>query len=122
MDTDRQKLEPHPPKTLFMHVKKVLRDMNATRPFSFYLLLAILAFVLLGSRMELIREEPRRYAFFLCLNFVFFFVVLFRAVIDAVEIVRQHFREQRRLFQKTLGDSEFANELGRRVGEKWPDS
>jgi hypothetical protein len=107
---------------LWMHVRKVWRDMSATRPFSFYLLLAILVFTLLGSRVGSLREDPRRYAFFLSLSFIFFLVVLWRALVDAVEIARKHFREQHRLYRSTLGDSEFIRELGRRVGDERRDS
>lgn len=105
------------PKTLNEHFGLAWRHARGRRPASSYLLLAILAVALLGVQFVHIRDDPRKFAFFLSLNFIFFFVVLFRALVDFFEIARDHFRERERLFRTTLGDEEFVEQLGRRVAE-----
>ena len=105
-------------KTLAMHVRNVLAEMNRTRPFSFYLLIAMIVVLLLGVQIVHVRDNPRQFAFFLSLLFVFFFAVMVRAIVDFVEIVRSHFSEGERIFRSTLGEEEFIAELGRRVNEK----
>ncbi|MBX7259552.1 MAG: hypothetical protein K1Y02_24545 [Candidatus Hydrogenedentes bacterium] len=106
-----------PPKSLWMHVRKVVGDMNRSRPASAYLLVAIAVVLLLGYQIVYFREDPRRFAFFLILMFVFFFFVMLRAVIDFFEIARKHIRERGELFKTTIGEKEFIGELGRRVSE-----
>ena len=95
-----------------------LREAHARRPVSFYLMFAILIVVLLGAQVIYVKDDPRRFAFFLSLNFLFFFVVLFRAIIDFFDIIRGHFRENEAVFRDTLGEDGFVNELGRRVREE----
>ncbi len=107
-----------PSPTLREHFRRAFRELNARRPFSVYLLLAILIVVLLGSQIVYVREDPKRFASFLTLNFVFFFLVLYRAIVDFFEIARNHFREKESLFRSTIGEPEFAQELGKSVAEK----
>lgn len=104
-------------RTLREHFGDALRKASARRPVSSYLLMAILAVVLLGVQVVYMVDDPKRFAFFLTLNFVFFFVVMLRAVVECVEIARDHFKEQEQLFRTTIGDEEFAEQLGRRVAE-----
>lgn len=97
-----------------------LRAIRASRtrvPVSFYLLIAIVIVLLLGAQMVLVRDDPRRFAFYLVLMFTFFFIVIFRAVVDGIEIAKKHFRERENLFHDTLGDADFVSELGKRVEE-----
>ena len=94
---------------------KALRASRARLPVSFYLLIAMVVVLVLGAQMVLVREDPKRFAFYLALMFIFFFVVLFRALVDVVEIARKHFRERENLFHDTLGDADFVSELGKRV-------
>ncbi len=106
-----------PPKTLGMHVRKVLREMNRRRPASAYLLVAMIIVLLLGNQIVHVRENPKLYTVVLSLMFVFFFVVILVAVIDCVEIVKRSFAEHHKLYQSTRGEKDFAAELGRRVAE-----
>lgn len=106
------------PKTLRDHIAKALVVLaTRKRPVSFYLMFAILVVVLLGSQVVYIKEDPKKLAFFLALNFVFFLVVVYRAIVDFFEITRNHFQENEKLFRTTLGDEEFTAKLGTRVSE-----
>lgn len=103
------------PVTLRGYLMQALRESNRRRPVSFYLLFAIIAVLILGSQIVYVKDDPKRFALFLSLSFLFFFVVAYRAVVDFFEIVRNHFRERETAFRSTLGDEEFVKELGRRV-------
>ncbi len=105
-------------KTLGMHFRKAWKDANRSRPFSFYLLLAIIVVLLLGLQIVHVRDNPRQFAFLLSLLFIFFFAVMVRAIVDFGEITRTHFAERHKLYRTTLGEDEFVSELGRRVAEK----
>lgn len=110
------------PRTLRAHFARAFLDAHRRRPVSFYLMFAILAVVLLGGQVVYVREDPRRFALFLILNFVAFFVIMMRALVDFMEIVRDHFKASGDLYRETLGDPGFAQELGRRVAERQKDS
>ena len=107
--------------TLGSHFRRAFRDMNRRRPISVYLMIAIFAVVLLGSQVVYIWEDPKRLALFLSLNFLFFFVVAYRAIVDFFEIIRGHFREGESVFRDTLGDEEFVKKLGQKVRSKRGD-
>ena len=96
---------------------RAIRASRARVPVSFYLSIAMVVVLVLGAQMVLVREDPKRFAFYLALMFIFFFVVIFRAVIDGIEIAKKHFREREDLFHDTLGDADFVSELGKRVEE-----
>ncbi|MFA6240137.1 MAG: hypothetical protein WC655_04365 [Candidatus Hydrogenedentales bacterium] len=115
MEPDFSKIPP--PKSLWMHICKVVGEMNRTRPASAYLLIAMVIVLLLGYQIVDFREDPRRFALFLIMMFVFFFAVMLRAIIDFFEIARNHIREREKLFKTTIGEKEFIGELGRRVSE-----
>lgn len=104
-------------KTLGEHFGRAFREMNRRRPFSVYLLFAMFIVVLLGSQIVYVWDDPKEFAFFLSLNFVFFFVVTYRALVDFFEIARDHLRERESVFRNTLGEPEFVRELGRSVAE-----
>lgn len=107
--------EPLAPKSLGEHFSRAFREMNRRRPFSIYLMLAMFVVILLGSQVYYIREDPKRFALFLSLNFAFFLVVTYRAIVDFFDILRSHFREKEALFRETLGEPDFVEELGRSV-------
>ena len=110
--------EPTAPRTLRAHFARAFREMNERRPFSVYLLFAIFIVVMLGSQIVYVRDDPKRFAFFLSLNFIFFFVVMYRALVDFFEIVRKHFREKESIYRDTIGEPQFAKKLGRSVAER----
>jgi hypothetical protein len=55
--------------------------------------------------------SPKRFVFYLSALFVFFLVVLHRALVDFMEIARNHFHESERVYKTTLGDREFVDQL-----------
>jgi hypothetical protein len=99
------------------HLRQAWAEANVRRPISFYLLVAILVFVLIGSRFGYVREDPKRFTLFLILNFLFFFFVLMRATLDFFDIARSHFSERHHLFGRTLGDRDFVERLGQSAEE-----
>lgn len=103
------------PKTLGGHALAAWRRIHRVRPASFYFLLALFIMLPLGTQMVAAREDPKRLAFFVTLHLIFLFVVLVRAVYDLAEIAKAHFTERERLYRTTLGDRDFARELGRQV-------
>jgi hypothetical protein len=107
-----------PPSSLWGYFKEAFRRQNARRPLSFYLMLAIIVVLLLGLQMAHYRDNPRRFALVLSAMFIFFVVVVWRASVEAMEIFRQGYREERELYRSTLGNREFAEELGKRVAER----
>lgn len=93
----------------------IFKRLYARRTVSLYLLLALFVALPLGTQMIGAREDPRRFALFVTLHLVFLFAVLVRAVFDIAEIARDHLKERERLYRTTLGEREFARELGERV-------
>jgi hypothetical protein len=91
--------------------------MYRVRPASLYLLLALFIALPLGTQMINAREDPRRFALYITLHLVFLFVVLIRAVYDMAEIARDHLKEREHLYESTLGDREFARQLGEQVSK-----
>jgi uncharacterized membrane protein len=100
------------------YIANAWKRVHATRPFSFYLILALFAMLPLGTVMIQSRDDPRRFALFLTLHLIFLFVLIVQAAFDLVEIAKNHFKEREKLYRTTLGDREFAEELGRRVSER----
>lgn len=85
------------------------------RPVSFYLLFAMIAVLLLGGQVVYIKDDPRQFALFLSLYFVFFFVLIFRAILDFFDIARAHFRQSEVLLTETFAEDGFAARLGQGV-------
>jgi len=102
-------------KTLWMYFREGLRKANASRPVSFYLLIAIPVALVLGAQVLSASDTPKRFALYLGLLFLFLLAVLVCAVADFFEIARRHLAESRGVFRTTLGESEFVSRLGERV-------
>ncbi len=113
MNPKRHETPPLP--TLRGYFREALRQANAWRPVSFYFLLAIPVVMVLGAQMFRFEDNPARFALILSLIFIFFGVVLLRAVMDLFEISRRSLREHRNAWVETLGDAGFIEELGDRV-------
>jgi heme A synthase len=107
--------DPVPPPTLGGHVFAAMRRINRRRPASFYLLLAMVAAALMGGPLVWSMHDPRKFALCLSLSFIFFFVILLRAIVDFFELGRKFFSEREQLFKNTLGEPDFVERLGQRV-------
>lgn len=118
----RDSEEIRPAKTLGQYVALEFGRANRRRPISSYLLIAMLVAVLLGGQVVFFQGDPKRLAFFLALNFAFFFVIMYRAIRDCFDILRSHFREREDLISTTIGESTFTSELGRRVAKSEKNS
>ena len=104
-----------PVKSLRERVWHIMGRSAKKRPISFYLLLAMVVMLLLGSQIVYVKDDPKQFAIFLSLYFLFFFVLIFRAIMDAFDIARVHFRKKERLFIETFAADGFADKLGTSV-------
>ncbi|MCH8204844.1 MAG: hypothetical protein IID09_06740 [Candidatus Hydrogenedentes bacterium] len=104
-----------PVKSLRERVWEAVRRSARERPVSFYLLLAMVVMLVLGGQIVYVKDNPKQFAIFLSLYFLFFFVLIFRAVLDAFDIARRHFRKRESLFKETFAADGFAERLGNRV-------
>lgn len=103
------------PEPLWRYLARAFANAHRRRPVSFYLLIAIFVVSLLGIQVVYAANDPKKLAFFLTLNFIFCFVVMYRALADAVDILKEHRRAKRELYDSTIGDDRFTHELGDRV-------
>ena len=106
-----------PVKSLRQRVWGAVGRSAKARPVSFYLLLAMVVMLVLGGQIVYVKDEPKKFAIFLSIYFLFFFVLIFRAVLDAFEIARDHFRKSEGLFRDTFAEDGFSERLGERVAE-----
>lgn len=106
------------PEPLWRYLFRAFVHAHRRRPVSFYLLVAIFIVCLLGVQFVYAANDPKKLAFFLTLTFIFCFVVMYRALADAVDILRAHRQAKRDLYESTLGDKYFTHELGDRVGKQ----
>lgn len=104
-------------KTLWTYVREGLGRAHRQRPISFYLLLMIPVVLLLAYNLFVHRQSPARFAFYLSILFIFFFVVLQRAIRDFFRISRESFSAGNAVFRDTIGEPEFTTKLGQRVVE-----
>jgi len=102
-------------RSLREHVRAAFKAAHRRRPVSFYLLLLIPVVLLLSAHMFRFREEPSRFALVLGLLFAFLGLVVVRALMDVVHILRTHWTAHTDSFRQTLGDEAFIAELGSRV-------
>ncbi len=113
------------PQTLGGFLRRGLRQWRPRRPVSLFLLVAMVAALVLGVQIVYVLDDPRQFAFFLSVYFVFFLIVIARATMDFFDVIREHVRERESLFRETFLKDGFAQELGQRVtqGERdnWPE-
>ena len=112
---------PEPPikpvKTFRDHVRAGLARSARDRPASFYLLLGMVVVILLGGQVVYVKDDPKQFALFLSLYFLFFFVLIFRAILDSFDIARAHFRRSEGLLSEVFEEDGFAVQLGRSVAQ-----
>jgi len=105
------------PRTLAGYFAAAFREAHARRPLSFYLLLSIPVALMAGAHMLEMQENPARFALLLSAMFVFFGIIVLRAIMDMADIARKHHVAERETWSATIGDPKFAGDLGRRVRE-----
>lgn len=108
-------------KSLGERIVSGMRGSAKNRPVSFYLLLAMIVMLFLGGRILEVMDDPKQFVLFLSLYFVFFFVLMYRAILDAFDIARDHFRKKEELFRETFAGDGFADRLGRSVAKNSED-
>lgn len=122
---ERRPDEPNPPVTFAGIFARELRAWRPRRPVSLFLMGAMLVVLILGAQVWYVIDDPKGFAFFLSLYFVFFLVVIGRAVADMFDIAREHMRDRERIFKDTFATDGFAEELGQRVAKgdrsSWPE-
>lgn len=94
---------------------RTFQELFRRLPVSFYLLLAIIVMLLLGVNGFRDLDDPRRLAFSLTVFLVFFGAVVYRAMIDGVDIARKHLREEGSLMKDVFERDDFAETLHERV-------
>lgn len=113
------------PITLSGVVLHQLREWRPRRPVSLFLLVTMVIVLLFGAEIWYLIDSPKGFAFFLSLYFIFFLVVIGRAVADMFDIVREHLRDRERIFRDTFANDGFSQELGQRVAKgdrsSWPE-
>ncbi len=123
--SERRPSEQESPVTFAGVLMRAVRGWRPRRPVSLFLMGAMLVVLILGAQVWYVIEDPKGFAFFLSLYFVFFLVVIGRAVADMFDIVREHVRDRERIFKDTFANDGFAQELGQRVSKgdrsSWPE-
>jgi membrane protein implicated in regulation of membrane protease activity len=101
------------------YVRDARRRIRRSRPLSFYLLLLMALFVVVaGVTAGDLRANPQAFFWFLAIHFVFFLGVMVLAIRDCGRILRRYVRERHEVYPSTLGDVDFARDLGERVKDR----
>jgi len=90
------------------------------RPVSIIVLAAIVVVVFMGLNYIFVKDNPERFAGFLMMNFLFFFIAAVLAIDDIVRIVSASVKRRREIYRDTLGDKEFCNQLREEVRRHLP--
>ena len=90
------------------------------RPVSIMVLAAIVVVVLMGLNYVFVKDNPERFAGFLMMNFLFFFIAVVLAIDDIVRIITASFKQRNEIYSDTLGDQEFRNQLREEVQRHIP--
>ena len=101
--------------------KQSSRPGNAFfRPVSIMVLAAIVVVLFMGPTYVFVRHNPERFAGFLMMNFLFFFVAAVLAIDDIVRIITASVKRRREIYLDTLGDKEFYDQLREEVRRNLP--
>ena len=102
--------------------KKQTRRAKNTffRPVSIMVLAAIVVMVFMGLNYIFVKDNPERFAGFLMMNFLFFFIAVVLAIDDIVRIITASVKQRREIYRETLGDKEFCNQLREEVRRHLP--
>ena len=103
--------EPRPVRSLQQHLWQGVVAAHRRRPASFYLLLTIPIVLLLALHLFESAADPRRLALGLSMLFLFLGVLLIRALLDILVLIRRLVSEYRKSYRETLGDEAFLEAL-----------
>lgn len=106
------------PRTVREHFVEAFRARKAWLPISFYFMMLIPVVLLLCVNLLEDRAQHLRFVSGAALLFVFFGVLLQRAVVDLLEIARRMLREKNSTWDQTVGQGEFVQALGERVRQQ----
>ena len=104
-----------PYRMIFM---KTVRELFRRLPMSFYLILAIILMLVLGAPGFADLDDPRKLAFTMVVFLIFFGAVVYRALIDAFDIARKHYREGATLISDVFERDGFAQQLHEKLAEQ----
>ncbi len=90
------------------------------RPVSIMILAAIVVVVLMGLNYIFVKDNPERFAGFLMMNFLFFFIAVVLAIDDIARIITASVKQRHEIYSDTLGDQEFCNQLREEVHRHLP--
>ena len=90
-------------------------EAHHRRPPSFYLLLLIPLMLVLGAHIFHAPLSPKHFTLMFSLMLVFLWLVSAWAVSDFFSLWRRHRADQRAAYLETIGDPDFAAQLGCRV-------
>jgi hypothetical protein len=85
------------------------------------MLMAIVVVLFMGVNIVFVRDNPHRFAGFLILLFVFFFVAAVLAIDDMGRIATAALKRRHEIYRGTVGDAAFYGELRREVRRHLPD-
>jgi hypothetical protein len=101
--------------TLWERLKAGFIAAHKRRPLSFYLLLIVPVVLFLGAHIFHYRTSPQHFTLMVTLMLVFFWLISVWALNDFFALYRKHRAEKRALYLETIGDPDFAEQLGRQV-------
>ena len=107
------------------HSRSIIHIVRAgflSLPISFYLALAIICALLLGRSGFTDLYNPKQLALTLTMFVIFFGAVIYRSVVDAIEIARNYQKENDSLMQNVFTRDDFASDLGKRVAKEEKDT
>ena len=90
------------------------------RPVSIMVLAAIVVVVLMGLNYIFVKDSPERFAGFLMMNFLFFFIAVVLAIDDIGRIITASVKRRHEIYSDTLGDQEFHDQLREEVRRHLP--
>ncbi|MFP6596294.1 MAG: hypothetical protein VCC01_02455 [Candidatus Hydrogenedentota bacterium] len=96
-------------------LKLVIRAVYRQLSTSFYLALAMIFALVLGVSGFDDLSNPKQIAFTMTLFVVFFGAIVYRAMVEALEIARDFRKEKDVLMQKVFARDDFASDLGKSV-------
>jgi len=90
------------------------------RPVSTVVLAAIVVVLFLGLNYIFVKDNPERFAGFLMLNFLFFFLATVLAIDDIVRIITASVTRRHEIYRRTVGDEQFRSRLRDEVRRHLP--